>query len=54
MPITGGETKSQSDCELGYHQLRHIPWLTSSSFEIMCRRTSGNSSFSIWRNMGSK
>ena len=30
----------------------YAPWLTSSSFEMMWRRTSGNSSFSIWRNIG--
>jgi hypothetical protein len=30
----------------------NIPWFTNSSFEIMCRRTSGNSSLSIWRNIG--
>lgn len=31
-----------------------LPWLTSSSLEMMCKRTSGNSSLSICRNMGSK
>jgi hypothetical protein len=28
--------------------------LTDSSLEMMFRRTSGNSSLSIWRNMGSR
>ena len=32
--------------------VNNAPWLTSSSLEMMCRRTSGNSSLSIWRNIG--
>jgi len=32
----------------------YLPWFTNSSLEMMCRRTSGNSSLSIWRNMGNK
>ena len=38
-----------SDCE---SSSMPITWLTSSSLEMMCRRTSGNSSLSICRNMG--
>lgn len=37
-----------------FHGMGHsfVPWLTSSSFEMMWSLTSGNSSLSIWRNMG--
>lgn len=52
-----GETISASDTlrrdlRRGGGTTKGTPSLTSSSLEIICKRTSGNSSFSICRNMG--